>query len=65
MEVALESALIYFQHWIIATFNKEGIFIFVVLCLTFFLLASFAAKWAIESGQFENIEEAKFEMMDT
>ena len=52
------------HDWILATCNKEGIAIFVVSCAGFFLLASCLAYWAWKSGEFTNIEEAKFEMMD-
>jgi hypothetical protein len=52
------------QQWILANFNKEGIAMFSVLCLSFFMVASVFAKWAFDQGQFTNIEEAKFEMME-
>ena len=52
------------HHWILATFNKEGIAIFVASCSGFFLVASCLAFWAWKSGEFTNIEEAKYEMMD-
>lgn len=51
-------------EWIIANFNKEGIFIFFLLCCTFFGTASCLAIWAIGSGQFSDIESSKFEMME-
>lgn len=51
-------------EWILRTCNKEGIAIFVVSCAGFFLVASCLAYWAWKSGEFTNIEEAKFEMMD-
>ena len=46
------------------TFNKEGIAMFSLLCLSFFMMASVFAKWAFDHGQFTNVEEAKFEMME-
>lgn len=52
------------HDWILATCNKEGIAIFVVSCLGFFLIASCVALWAWKNGEFINIEEAKYEMMD-
>lgn len=52
------------HEWILQTCNKEGIAIFVVSCIGFFLLASCLAYWAWKTGEFTNIEEAKFEMMD-
>jgi len=58
----IDKALLH--QWILASFNKEGIAIFSVLCLSFFALAAIFAKWAFDHGQFTNIEEAKFEMME-
>jgi len=52
------------HEWILRTCNKEGIAIFVISCVSFFLLASCLAYWAWQNGEFTNIEEAKFEMMD-
>ncbi len=50
--------------WLISTFNKEGIFLFCVTCVMFFAIASVIAIWAKDSGEFDNQEEAKFEMME-
>ncbi len=61
MDTNLTAAL---HEWILATFNKEGIAIFVVSCMGFFLVAACLAFWAWQSGEFTNIEEAKYEMMD-
>ena len=49
---------------IIAIFNKEGIAIFCIFCILIFALASMAALWAFENGQFTDIEGAKFEMLE-
>lgn len=49
---------------VIAIFNKEGIAIFCIFCILIFALASIAAFWAFESGQFRDIEGAKFEMLE-
>lgn len=53
-----------FNHLILSVFNKEGIAIFCVFCILIFALASMAALWAFESGEFRDLEAAKFEMMD-
>ena len=50
--------------WLISTFNKEGIFLFCVSCIMFFAIASMIVIWAKDNGQFDNLEEAKFEMME-
>ncbi len=52
------------HEWVLMTFNKEGIAMFSLLCLSFFVMASVFAKWAFDHGQFTNVEEAKFEMME-
>lgn len=52
------------QDWIRDLFNKEGLAIFVLFCIAIFAIASMAAMWAIDNGEFSNIEEAKFEMME-
>lgn len=52
------------NHLMLSVFNKEAIAIFVVFCVMIFGLASIAAYWAIQSGQFKDIESAKFEMME-
>ncbi len=53
-----------FQDMMISIFNKEGIAIFCIFCVLIFALASIAATWAIQSGQFKDIEGAKFEMLE-
>ncbi|MDA0772473.1 MAG: cbb3-type cytochrome oxidase assembly protein CcoS [Cyanobacteria bacterium] len=53
------------QDWILSVFNKEGIAVFAIFSSTFFLLAGCLAYWAFKSGQFDDIEAAKFEMMGT
>ena len=60
----IDQLLIYVHDLIIRFFNKEGIAIFVILCLMFFIVAGFAFGWAFKSGQFSNIEDAKFEMLE-
>ena len=49
---------------ILSVFNKEGIAIFCIFCILIFAIASIAAYWAYESGQFKDIEGAKFEMLE-
>lgn len=53
-----------FNDLIISVFNKEGILIFCVFCVMIFAIASMAAMWAFDNGQFNDIEGAKFEMLD-
>lgn len=53
-----------FSEWLVAAFNKEAIAIFVIMVVSFFMLAAVFAYWAIQSGEFNNVEEAKFEMME-
>lgn len=53
-----------FSDLIIALFNKEGIAIFCIFCVMIFAMASIAALWAFESGQFKDVEGAKFEMLE-
>jgi len=60
----LTNFLLQFNSWILATFNKEAIAIFAVLCLTFFAIAAIFAYFAFRSGEFHNQEEAKLEMLD-
>ncbi len=60
----MDTRLVTLHDWILATCNKEGIAIFVVSCAGFFLIACCLAFWAWKSGEFINIEEAKYEMMD-
>lgn len=52
------------QEWIQAVFNKEGLAIFVLLCIAIFGIATIAVIWAIDNGEFKDIEAAKFEMME-
>jgi hypothetical protein len=62
--MVVTNLLINFQNWIIHTFNKEGIAVFCLMCIAFFAFSAILATWAITSGQFKNVEEAKFEMLD-
>ena len=47
-----------------SVFNKEGIAIFVLFCLAVFAIAVMLVVWAYDNGQFENIEEAKYDMLN-
>ena len=48
----------------VSVFNKEGIAVFCLFCIMIFAIASMAAMWAYDSGQFSDIEGAKFEMLE-
>lgn len=52
------------QDWLLATFNKEAIAIFAVLCLSFFVMASYVTFVAWKSGEFSDLEAAKYEAMN-
>jgi nitrogen fixation-related uncharacterized protein len=52
------------QNWIQEIFHKEGLAIFVLFCIAIFAIATIAVIWAINNGEFKNIEEAKYEMME-
>ncbi len=56
--------LLGFNEWILLTFNKEALFIFMIYCVMAFVLASFVFYWAMKDGQFKDIELAKNEMME-
>lgn len=53
------------KSWILDVFNKEGIAIFTVFCISIFGMATMAVMWAIDNGEFKDIEAAKFEMMES
>lgn len=53
-----------FNAFILSVFNKEGIAIFCFFCVMIFAMASMAAIWAMQSGQFKDVEAAKFEMLE-
>lgn len=60
----MESIALIAQDWLRAVFNKEGLAIFVLFCIAIFAIATMAAIWAMDNGEFKNMEEAKFEMME-
>lgn len=53
-----------FSDLIITVFNKEGIAIFCIFCVCAFAMATMAALWGFESGQFKDVEGSKFEMLE-
>lgn len=61
---SLRSVAFDFSDLIISVFNKEGIAIFCIFCILIFAIASAAAFWAYENGEFKDIEGAKFEMLE-
>ena len=62
MEATLNQTAIH--QWILDTFYKEGVLLFLLICLLFFVAATVFAKWGLENGEFANLEESKFEMLD-
>jgi nitrogen fixation-related uncharacterized protein len=42
----------------------SGLYVAFGICGLFFLVAIVGILWAFRNGEFENIEETKFEMMD-
>jgi hypothetical protein len=43
---------------------SSGLWIAFGLCGVFFVVALFAIIWAFRNGEFENMEDTKFEMLD-
>lgn len=60
----IEYVLMVFHEWISDVFHKEGIAIFAVITIAFFMFALFAAVWAVKSGQFDDMELSKLEILD-
>lgn len=52
------------SSYIEATFNKEGIAIFVIFSSMLFFLACCAAWNAWQSGHFQGVEGCKYDMFD-
>ncbi|MCE2928633.1 MAG: hypothetical protein LW817_03265 [Candidatus Caenarcaniphilales bacterium] len=59
----MQENMIALQQMILSIFNKEAIAIFVIFCGMAFAIASIAAVWAFANGEFQDIEFAKFEML--
>ena len=62
--VSLRALAFDFSDLLVNVFNKEGIAIFCIFCVMFFAIASMAALWAFRNGDFQDIEGAKFEMLE-
>ncbi len=43
---------------------QTGVYISFGICAMFFLMAIFAMGWAFKNGEFDDIEGAKFDMLD-
>ncbi len=43
---------------------QTGVYISFGICAIFFVAAIFAMHWAFKNGEFEDIEGAKFDMLD-
>ena len=44
--------------------SAPGLGMFAWLCLVYFIVATIIFIWAIKSGQMENIEDIKFDMLE-
>ena len=44
--------------------SEPGLGMFAWMCLVFFAFAGVIFMWALKSGQMDNIEEVKFEMLE-
>jgi nitrogen fixation-related uncharacterized protein len=42
----------------------SGLYVAFGICAVFFVVALAAMLWAFRNGEFENMEESKFEMLD-
>jgi nitrogen fixation-related uncharacterized protein len=63
MQLLINHWAIALHDWIIVVFYKEALAAFFVYCLMLFVLAAMLIKWALDSGQFRDIEASKFEML--
>lgn len=43
---------------------QGGLYVAFGVCALFFLAALFAMHWAFRNGEFEDLESAKFDMLD-
>lgn len=43
---------------------QSGMYVAFGICALFFLVGVLAMMWAFKNGEFENIEDVKYEMMD-
>ena len=44
--------------------SEPGLGMFAWMCLVFFAFAGVIFTWALKSGQMENLEDVKFEMLE-
>lgn len=44
--------------------SEPGLGMFAWMCLVFFAFAGVIFTWALKSGQLENLEDVKFEMLE-
>ncbi len=44
--------------------NQPGLGMFIWMCLVFFVFAGIIFFWAFKSGQMDDIESIKFEMLE-
>lgn len=44
--------------------SKPGLGMFVWMCLVFFAFAGIIFLWAVKSGQMDNLEDIKYEMLE-
>jgi len=43
---------------------QSGMYVAFGICALFFIVGVLAMMWAFKNGEFENIEDTKFEMLD-
>ena len=44
--------------------TKPGLGMFIWMCLVFFAMAGVFFLWALKTGQMDNIEDIKYEMLE-
>jgi cbb3-type cytochrome oxidase maturation protein len=44
--------------------SKPGLGMFAWMCLVFFVFAGVIFLWALKSGQLDNLEDIKYEMLE-
>ena len=44
--------------------SKPGLGMFAWMCLVFFVFAGVIFLWALKSGQLDNLEDVKYEMLE-
>ncbi len=53
-----------FQEVINDLVSRPGLGMFAWVCVVFFVFAFLIFLWALKSGQMDNIEDVKFDMLD-